>query len=427
MQAATTTTKTSKTRMQLRSFAGDSQSAKEFLENYNFIDNIEALDANYKKGEVEGHPWSGDYWAIRTGAAARRYLDPEFPGSTSVNTWQEAYDYYLKNPPAKFDIELLAPAEKYDLLVGDGEFTLTQANWYEGQRYNDRFGEVETWMGLCHGWAPASFMEPRPTQPVRIKSLNSASEQEIVFLPDDIKALASLKWANGINITKDFRKPATRFLGGRCDVKEPKTDPESGRIIDSQCFDLNPGAWHVVVTNQIAREKRPFIIDASYDYEVWNQPVIRYSYTYFDPKSMKTHSQLDKARVNLGDPEFNDAFKKFRQNPKAVSVVGVVMDVTYVVETYSEGRETDSEKHDMTNTVRYYYDLELDHEGRIVGGEWYQNKHPDFIWMPLRDSTSLNREDLNVKSKEDVLRIAPEASLSMVPLRYVLDLLLLSK
>jgi hypothetical protein len=32
--------------------------------------------------------------------------------------------------------------------------------------------------------------------------------------------------------------------------------------------------------------------------------------------------------------------------------------------------------------VDYFYDLELDGSGKIIGGEWYLNKHPDFLWTP---------------------------------------------
>ncbi len=36
----------------------------------------------------------------------------------------------------------------------------------------------------------------------------------------------------------------------------------------------------------------------------------------------------------------------------------------------------------MLETVKYTYDLELDEEGKILGGEWYTNAHPDFLWTP---------------------------------------------
>src|SRR5439155_1542285 len=38
---------------------------------------------------------------------------------------------------------------------------------------------------------------------------------------------------------------------------------------------------------------------------------------------------------------------------------------------------------DATSGARYMYDLELDANGNLLGGEWYQNQHPDFVWTPL--------------------------------------------
>ena len=52
---------------------------------------------------------------------------------------------------------LLSPAEKYDLLVGDANYGLTKQMWNAGKGYHDRYGSVESWMGYCHGWAPAAY------------------------------------------------------------------------------------------------------------------------------------------------------------------------------------------------------------------------------------------------------------------------------
>ncbi|OFZ18538.1 MAG: hypothetical protein A2Z20_08705 [Bdellovibrionales bacterium RBG_16_40_8] len=408
-------------RLPLRSFEASSDSAASFLENRSVIDKIDNIDEKMRSGEVSVQPWSGDYWPIRSGGIARRYLDSNFPDLTTRDSWLDAFNYFQANAPDKTEDKFLAPSEKYDLLVDDKNFSLTKANWAEGKQYNDRYGEVEKWMGYCHGWAPASFMEPRPTHKITVKSHAADSDKEIEFLPDDVKALASLKWANGINVTEDYLTGATRFLGNRCDDKEPKKDQETGRIIEPGCFDLNPGTWHIVVTNQIARANRPLIIDASFDYEVWNQPVTGYSFSYFNPKTLKPTEDLAEATIDINDTEFVDKFKKFRNNPNAVQLVGVKMYVEYVVETSPRNRAEDSPARDSHQTAVYHYDLELDSRGRIIGGEWYQNKHPDFIWMPLKNSISINHEDTYVKNDKDIVRVAPYASRAMIPLRRVID------
>jgi Transglutaminase elicitor len=43
------------------------------------------------------------------------------------------------------------------------------------------------------------------------------------------------------------------------------------------------------------------------------------------------------------------------------------------------------------------YDLELNNKGQIVGGEWYTNKHPDFLWLPPADSRAESYGDSGLK------------------------------
>ncbi|MCI5122220.1 MAG: hypothetical protein D3908_13720, partial [Candidatus Electrothrix sp. AUS4] len=54
------------------------------------------------------------------------------------------------------------------------------------------------------------------------------------------------------------------------------------------------------------------------------------------------------------------------------------------VETTPTHSEKDSAANDQVKTVEYLYDLELDFAGNIIGGEWYQNAHPDFLWTPVQ-------------------------------------------
>lgn len=388
-----------------------------FLETKNIENNIDQLDLKYKSGSVDVRPWSGDYWAIYSGSIAKRYSDPQF--MSEVKDWMTGIAYFLKTPSVDLTDEVLSPAEKYDRIVADENYGLTNASWNEGKKFKDEKGKVESWMGLCHGWAPASFMEPRPVTTKSVKQLNSDSV--VRFRPDDIKALLTLKWANGVNVTPDLSESATRFLGGRCNVKSPKMDDETGRIIDPECFDLNPGAWHVAITNQIAGEKRPLIIDASFDYQVWNHPVTAYKYQYFNPKTLLPTDNLADATVKLSDPEFKDKFKKFRNSSAAVSVVGIGMQISYVIEKSPRAIDEDSESQDRMATAAYYYDLEIDKDGKIVGGEWYQNRHPDFIWMPMKNSIVLHSVDLSVNSPEEAMRYAPYASNRSMVLKYVLN------
>lgn len=344
---------------------------------------LEAIEnAGLKQAYLPESPWSDDYWATYKGILGARYADPSFPANPD---WKKNYDYIRANPTANIlasgsaaRINRMSPSEKYDALIGDSSETLTRAMWAEGKRYYDTHGDVESWMGICHGWAPAAYMLARPTKAITLKTPRNIP---ITFYPSDIKALASLLWANAPSSTK--------FIGGRCNDKEPQTDPLTGRALSSQCFDTNPGTWHLAMVNQIGANKRGLVLDATFDYQVWNQPAYGYSYTYFNPQTDNAVRTIAEAKVAIANYT-NDKFKKYR-SPQAVAVVGIEMSVSYVVETRPSQRDTDNPSYDAIRKVAYLYDLELDANGKIIGGEWYQNPHPDFLWTPPKGARAQTR------------------------------------
>lgn len=371
----------------------------------NLVDNLrytrlnEMENAGLKAANLSETPWSDDYWAIYKGILGARYGDPGFPESSD---WKQNADYIIANPATDIlasrsthRINRLSPAEKYDALVGDTAGSLTQRMWSEGKRYYDANGSVETWMGICHGWAPAAYMLDRPIRPV---TLHTPDNIPIKFYPADIKSLASLIWANAAS--------RTRFIGGRCNDKNPATDPETGRVISERCFDTNPGTWHLSVVNQIGVSKRSFVLDVTFDYEVWNQPVYSYEYRYFNPQTRRATDSLADATVAVGDYT-NDKFGRFRSS-RTQSVVGISMTVKYIVETHPQQLDSDTPDMDAVQSVVYEYDLELDAEGDIIGGEWYRNKHPDFLWTPPKGARAESRYDGQISgSWSDVRRAVP--------------------
>jgi hypothetical protein len=347
---------------------------EDLVDALKFVDLAAMDEAGLRKAALakKSQPWSDDYWAIYLGSLGRRYADHKFPHSSH---WQKNHEYVLQHPAAKIvseggaGIDQLSPSEKYDLLVGDSAGHLTAAMWAEGEQYYQESGKVETWMGICDGWAPASYMLPRPTKPVAV---NAAGGTKITFYPADIKALASLLWAQADTVT--------RFIGGRCNDKNPKTDA-NGRVISATAFDTNPGTWHLSIVNQLGAGGRSLVIDATYDYEVWNQPMAGYEYRYFNPQTMKLARTLKDATVTRGDYT-RDRFKKYRSQ-NAATYAGVIMQARYMVEVDPKHHRSDSPSSDAVNTAIYKYDLELDAAGKIIGGEWFTGKaHPDFLWTP---------------------------------------------
>lgn len=343
----------------------------------------EDIDAAGLQAALKESPWSDDYWAIYRGELGCRYADPRFPGPHAG--WEENFNYVREHPARaivasgdELAIDQLSPSEKYDLFVDDADGTLTNSMWAEGKAFYDHIGTVETWMGICHGWAPAAYQLPRPRRAV---TAVTADGRQLRFYPSDIKALASLLWANA-------GTPA-RQVGSRTHDKNPATD-EVGRITSIEAFDTNPGTWHLSITNQLAGG-RSFVMDATYDYEVWNQPVFSYEYSYFNPQEDRLAVDLRDATV-MRDSFTNDRFRRYR-SPQMEAVVGVAMRVGYVVETAPSHAISDDASNDAIQMVDYLYDLELDGTDRIIGGEWRQNAHPDFLWTPPLQERALAPED----------------------------------
>ena len=352
-------------------------------------------------------PWSSYYWALKYGSSAFRYSE-----AVTFQTWKDFFNSYVQ--PGEFnklekpiknsvEIDFYSPAEKYDILVGDKNFTLTDTLRRQGASFVDKVswqfddnkkiigvqnteGDVELWMGICHGWAVSAYKAPRPVRGIELESVDG---DKIFFHEDDLKSLGVLKYAQS--------KTPSRFMGGRCNIKESEVrkDETTGAVLDDDCFDTNPGAFHIVAMNKLSHNES-FVIDATYDYEVWNQPVVSAEITYFNPQLGKVVKSLEEALAPYGFE--GDIFHEMRElkrlklnrstkvkklkKVKPKKIVGVGMKLTYVVETQpKQGPSLPDEIVEVT----YVYDLELDKSGNIVGGEWYSNKHPDFVWDSTLD------------------------------------------
>ncbi len=364
--------------------------------------------AGLKKATLQTLPWSDDYWPIYAGGISARYADPEFPMSGEAWKYTEEYLLNTLNEVPASSTELLSPAQKYDLIMGDESRSLTRFGITDGRRYVDADGKIENWMGLCHGWAPASLKVLRPMKKISVAVPGHPAKLD--FYASDIKALATALWARG--------RFSSLFTGGRCNEKQPERD-ENGRPKRRECRDTNPATWHLAITHLVGAQNTGFVFDASWDYEVWNQPVSGYSYGYFDPRTKVNVETLEQAEIPVSEWS-DDPSKKYR-NPATKKIVGVWMDVHYRLEIRPERRELETEEFDQSATARYLYDLELDENGRIIGGEWYSHAHPDFIWVPAADARVLTPGDFQLARQGDQSRwrdgtVTPEAWQNVSPL-----------
>jgi len=368
------------------SYSNRGEDLSTFLETREII--LSAAEMENSKlltGKARRQPWSGDYWAIAKGVLGARYLQSTF---MELLGWFERFEFIQKNSAAELilnegamGVAQLSPSEKYDLMIGDSKAAMTKSMWEQGKQYHDRDGKVETWMGICHGWAPAAIEEPRPAKAISVKSFDE--KWDISLTPGEIKGLVSYSWA-----TNRF---SAITLGSRCNKKDPERD-ETGRLIDPECNDMNSGTWHIALVNKLGKRSQSFVIDATYDYEVWNQPVLEYEYTYFNPITQEKQTSLAAAQVKAKDWN-TDPYAKHRDS-RVESIVGISLRLAYVLESGVDTESEDNPERDVIRWVRYKYDLELDAAGNIIGGEWHQGIHPDFIWVPrmgLKPQSPLDR------------------------------------
>jgi hypothetical protein len=392
--------------------------------------------------------WSDDYWRTQWGGASYRYS--QYDPNSELEDWKTAIGLYSqpnqffdlvkkRTPPDKLNqtIDTWSPTEKYDLAVGDPNFTLTNQQKASGRSQLGKDNNVEPWIGLCHGWAPAGLMVPRPSKTVA--NIEGPNGTKVNFYPHDIRALATLNWANGSS--------DSNFVGGRCDAKKVARFP-NGRVSQQECFDNNPATFHLALANMIGEKKLSFVMDKTFDFEVWNQDVKAYKFVYFNPLNPSERTTSSR-RWQKYAVDYAAAFKKRDRFQKPLTrglrngkkwrddgikkVIGVIATVVYSAEVFPNwGKRPAADR-----LVRYTatYDLELHEEGgKLVpkGGEWHDNNHPDFLWIPRKESYAFldaDREKLKYRGKltsavqKKLNEVAPPASDQGYPLCQVVSYL----
>lgn len=323
-----------------------------FLQLHKYVQDFDKLPL---EGSLKHKPWSGDYWATFKGGISYRW--------NQEGTEDSKIGYALTpfKDLAKVDIKSLSPVEKFDILLGNKDYIHTKTERARTQvlktipgnpEYVENFS-VPKWEGLCHAWSPASlfFKEPGPV------TLKSPDGIEVPFGSSDVKAL--LVYFLAETDSKQF------YLGTRCDtdLKELTKSYHEGKITRSdflaemqKCSGVNPGAFHIVLANQIGLRGEGFIADVDPGPEVWNQPVFG-----FESEVVETYPEVSKDAA-----------------PGTTRMLKMRTRMDYTQETAQTWEP--SQEGDGDNYKVYDYRLELDSKGRIIGGLWLSEEHPDFLW-----------------------------------------------
>ncbi len=271
--------------------------------------------------------WASDYWSRKKGLINLRWNTRKPVGFKLISpTRVEAVSM------SQEQLATLAPSEKLDLLNGDYEYSLVK----EVDKIADKSAAI--WHGICNGWSPAAVNHNEPTP----KTLMSVDGIKIPFGSSDIKALISYYYAYHHSVE------STHQMGKRCLLIGPGCDQ-----------DLNAGAFHVVIANTVGLDGESMIADVERGRQVWNHAV--------------NHYQTTIVRDNLapGDKSAKGTYRR----------VHVKTDMTFIQGIKANSWHPTNGTENHINGVRHYeYTLDLDVNGRIIGGDWISKARPDFIW-----------------------------------------------
>ncbi len=357
--------------------------------------NIKTLSRT-RSGESKISPWSGDYHALQHGGISFRHNDEsvmrlmlETNKTAPLEPWFVLNTQFQEKTTMDYlssgNINSLSPAEKYDLLIGDTDLNLTKAFWNYGKGNYYIYKKEKTkwkWMGFCDGWSHSSIYSPRPNKSVTV--LAKDNETKITFYPSDIKGLLAILWSHG-----ESSHTFTR-VGRKCELYKNQI-PEKNLETQKEkkyknCYDVNPGSFHLAVLNQVGLLGKSFVYERNFDYEVWNHPIKSFKYNYVSQKKKNflskifrknsTTNTLEDALIPI---EESDPNKRELRSVDAKWIVQVNLEVIATIETYANSRKTDSQKFDKYVKDKFQYDLELDKDFNIIGGEWISKNHPDYI------------------------------------------------
>ena len=238
------------------------------------------------------------------------------------------------------------------------------------------------WEGICHGWSQAASNYSEPEQVV----VTNKDGVKVPFGSSDVKGLLAMH--DAYNSKGTFAR-----VGDRCDVRGkvageeseedgPIKPPSAADANKDKCADVNAGAFHVVITNMIGINSQGFVADVDRFNDVWNQPVTEYS------------SEVVGAEVVTSQEAKRGVKSKLLIKTKMT--YGEELEF-YTPELEAEGSIAFVSKEPVTNTIHqafkskdYAYVIELDENGKIIGGTWISETRPDILWTKKKDVKFLN-------------------------------------
>ena len=367
-------------------------------------------DASLTSGETDWDVFASTWWPQSRNGTAWRWQ----PGANQ--------DYNDLSDTAR-----LSPLEKYDLLFNPGQQQVVAAvshcsypdyvadpdgceriehpevtvagpatAWELENQGVYQWVEPDSWWGHCNGWASYATTEPLgyPHRDITVR----LEEGQVVECDEGEAGCITWRMADlEALMTEVYFSDQATFSGRRCNTRPDEIErDEYGRPTEVACRDLNPGSFHVAITGMLGRGARnlatnnpdaqpAFVIDHNWDHEVWNFPVVSYEIDAQEDISADRANELVGAAGS--DYEFNADAERFVQVTMTYAMISDGVPASELL-VRADQRDVDPMR------VELNYVLELDGDGRILGGEWIEdpavswgpnNKelHPDFIWMAV--------------------------------------------
>jgi competence ComEA-like helix-hairpin-helix protein len=301
-----------------------------------------------------------------------------------------------------YDLNELSPMDKFALKQYD--LGNTQNNpfylmaWEILNSYNPG---GESWWGHCNGWAAAAILthEPRETIETQI------GDNTVEFTTGDIKGL----------LTESHYSTYSQFYGERYNDEE------------NDVSDLQPKAFHNLITFFIKEQGVPMVFDTTATEAVWNFPAYAFDMTIKET----TEEMANDVNINTAtaealaelpgiSPELAEAIVTFRTDTgpfQAVEDLTKVegigdaelaavkeqitinayqrsFNVMATVTLTTDGVDVAHIDGDEPNNFKdsWTYDLFTDADGLVLDGKWKDEKdHPDFAWIPYNNPKNSGR------------------------------------
>lgn len=262
----------------------------------------------------------------------------------------------------------LSPLEKYDSLVYSYYGRIPGAAAWEADPqngHNEAQGNGTDWSGHCNGLAAAAILEPEPRQTIRLPLGNYGTVLKLIY-------------------QHPAYAPAGSFRDGRNDY----TQGRGNGYLDLTVADQKGWLCEMYMNVYTQQFQNQELTGTRSDSPVanLNDPRYRDIHPHYFHYLLQAFVQRGQAVVSEVDPGFpvnnHPLYKYESQSVYYPYYRKYSVTTTVYMADYGRGYNEVG-----TNVMKqtYTYDLMLDAQGRIAGGEWTgasMYNHPDFIWIP---------------------------------------------